>query len=158
MTGRHAAPKRRKRSYEDDEFAGTVGRMITAMGRRAGENPEALALMHGLQDLMRDETNRAGAALHADAGFSLGEIAKFMTEFGHPMSRQAAAKRWGPTSVARAMAAPRVSNVIRLVRERAESAISATWGEAAVLDFRTFRARKEVNTAAERPADNAATA
>ncbi|MGW4205000.1 hypothetical protein [Streptomyces sp. NPDC004726] len=126
MTGRHAAPKRRK-SYEDDEFAKASGRFITAMGRRAAVNPEGLAYMLTLQQTMKEEIDRAAASLHADAGFSLGEIARFLTEFGHPMTRQNAVKRWGPSSMARKLAPAAVANVINLAKIRARRARAEVW-------------------------------
>ncbi|MBT2400630.1 hypothetical protein [Streptomyces sp. ISL-100] len=138
MSGRHAVPKKRKKEYEDDDFAKAAGRFITAMGRRASENPEALAFMIGLGKVMKDETDRAAAALHADAGFSLGEIAKFLTDFGHPMTRQNAQKRWGPTSIARKMAPTQVANVINLAKVRAQKARAEVWGktDAEVVQFK----------------------
>lgn len=129
MTGRQAATKRRKKSYEDDEFAKASGRFITAMGRRASENPDALAYMLDLQQIMRDEIDRAAASLHADAGFSLGEIARFLTENGHKMTRQNAVKRWGPSSMARKLAPAAVANVINLARVRAQRARAEVWGK-----------------------------
>lgn len=135
MTGRHAAPKR-KRTYEDDEFAKATGRMITAMERRACSNPDALAYMMDLQDLIRDAVNRAGVSLHADAGFSLGDIARFLTLEGHPMTRQNAVKRWGPASVARKLMPTRVAEVINLTRFRAEKARHEVWGDDAQFNRR----------------------
>lgn len=129
MTGRHAAPKRPKRTYENDEYAKTVGRMIVAMGRRASEDPVALAYMLDLQQVMREEIDRAGAALHSEAGFSLGDIARFLTFEGHSMTRQNAVKRWGPSAIARKLAPAAVSNVINLARERALRARREVWGD-----------------------------
>lgn len=129
MTARHAAPKRRKKEYEDDEFAKAAGRMINALGRRAATNPEALAFMLEMKGILSKETDRAAASLHADAGFSLGEIAKFLTEFGHPMSRQNAVKRWGPAAVARKFAPAQIANVINLAKFRAKKASTVVWGE-----------------------------
>jgi hypothetical protein len=137
MTGRHAAPKRRKKEYEDDDFAKAAGRFITAMGRRASTNPEALAFMLTLQQTMKEETDRAAASLHADAGFSLGEIARFLTEFGHPMTRQNAVKRWGPSSMARKLAPAAVANVINLAKVRASKARNHVWGNSGeVVEFK----------------------
>lgn len=99
MSGRHAAPKRRKVEYEDDAFASCVGRMIQAMGKRASSNPEGLALLLTLRQLLDEEIETAGAALAKEANFSLGELSVFMTEFGHPLSRQAAQQRWGETAL-----------------------------------------------------------
>jgi hypothetical protein len=130
MTGRHAAP--RKRTYEDDDFAKCVGRLITAMERRAGTNPDALAYMMDLQDLMRDAVNRAGVSLHADAGFSLGDIARFLSLNGHPMTRQNAVKRWGPASVARKLLPVKVAEVINLSAIRAKKARAEVWGDVEV--------------------------
>lgn len=126
--GTQAPRKRRKKEYEDDEFAKAAGRMITALGRRASTNPEALAFMLDMQRILRDETDRAAAALHADAGFSLGEIARFLTEFGHKMTRQNAVKRWGPASMARKLAPTAVANVINLAKYRAQKAKATVWG------------------------------
>ncbi|MFD8943342.1 hypothetical protein ACFV00_15255 [Streptomyces californicus] len=128
MTGRHAAPKRRRKEYEDDEFAKASGRFITAMGRRAATNPDALAYMLDLQQVMKDEIDRAAASLHADAGFSLGEIARFLTENGHKMTRQNAIKRWGPSSMARKLAPAAIAQVINLARVRAQRARAEVWG------------------------------
>lgn len=130
MTARHAAPKeRRKKEYEDDEFAKAAGRMINALGRRAATNPEALAFMLDMRKVLADETDRAAASLHADAGFSLGEIARFLTEFGHPMTRQNAVKRWGPSSMARKLAPAQIAQVFNLAKFRAQKARAATWGD-----------------------------
>jgi len=124
-------PKRRKKEYEDDEFAKAAGRMINALGRRAATNPEALAFMLDMQRILKDETDRAAAQLHADAGFSLGEIARFLTEFGHKMTRQNAVKRWGPASIARKLAPAQIANVINLSKVRARKARAEVWGETA---------------------------
>lgn len=129
MTGRHAAKPRRKKEYEDDEFAKAAGRMINALGRRAAQNPEALAFMLDMQSVLKNETDRAAAALHADAGFSLGEISRFLTEFGHPMTRQNAVKRWGPSSMARKLAPAAIANVFNLAKFRASKARAEVWGK-----------------------------
>jgi hypothetical protein len=126
--GRHAAPKR-KRTYEDDDFAKFLGRALVAMERRASENPEALALLMTLQDEMKDSVNRAGVRLHADAGFSLGDIARFLTFEGHAMSRQNAVKRWGPASVARALGLPSITEKINARRTAVRDAAERVWGD-----------------------------
>lgn len=102
MSGRHAAPKRRKREYEDDDFAKAVGRMVRALERRASVNPDALAYLLTVQKEVNDAVAAAGHALTVQGGgqFSLGQIAGFLTDNGHRMSRQAAQQRWGRTPVA----------------------------------------------------------
>lgn len=129
MTGRHAAPKKRRKDYEDDEFAKAAGRFILALERRASENPDALGYMLDLQDEMADAVNRAGARLHAEAGFSLGEITKFLAYAGRPVSRQAVIKRWGPSAVARRMGVPSITQKINerrsVIHEAAERAFGA---------------------------------
>jgi hypothetical protein len=94
MTGRHAAPKRRKRSYEDDDFAKALGRFIDAMGRRAQENPDALGYMLVLHDRMKDQLDEAGYAL-TNAGWSSNFLAMSATYAGKEMTRQNVTKRWG---------------------------------------------------------------
>lgn len=126
---KHAAPKRRKREYEDDDYAKFLGRAIKAMERRASENPDALAYMMDLQDEMRDAINRSGHRLHAEAGFSLGDIARFLTLGGHKMSRQNAVKRWGPTAVARALGLTSITDKLNARRAVIESAAKEVWGD-----------------------------
>jgi hypothetical protein len=126
---KHAAPKRRKREYEDDEYAKFLGRALTAMERRASENPEALALLMTLQDEMKDAVNRAGVRLHNEAGFSLGDIARFLTFEGHAMSRQNAVKRWGPASVARALGLTSITQKINERRTAVRAAAEQVWGD-----------------------------
>lgn len=129
--GRHAAPKgaeaptRRKREVEDDAFAKATGRFITAMEKRASVNPDGLAYLLTLRMEMDKAITRAGHALSTSGGgqFSLGEIAGFLTDNGHRMSRQAAQQRWGKASIARKLGMPRIAeeinNVIRLADWRA---------------------------------------
>jgi len=126
--GKHGAPKR-KRVYEDDDYAKFLGRALKAMENRASENPEALALLMTLQDEMKDAVNRAGHRLHVDAGFSLGDISRFLTFEGHPMSRQNAVKRWGPASVARALGLTSITERINARREAVKAAADAVWGD-----------------------------
>jgi|GEM_PF-5113570 len=128
MTARHAAPKRR-RTYEDDEFAKAAGRMILALERRASENPDALAYLLTLQDEMRDSVDRAAHRLHADAGFSLGDIARFLSLEGHPMSRQNAVKRWGPAAMARRLGAVSITQRINARRAGVTEAAREVWGD-----------------------------
>jgi hypothetical protein len=136
--GKHAAPKR-KRSYEDEDFAKFLGRALAAMERRASENPEALALLMTLQDEMKDSVNRAGHRLHVEAGFSLGDIARFLTFEGHAMSRQNAVKRWGPASVARALGLTSITERINARRTALKDAAHAVWGD----ELAARRAAKE---------------
>jgi hypothetical protein len=125
--GKHSAPKRRKQ-YEDDEYAKFLGRAIVAMERRASENPDALAYFLTLQDEMKGAIDRAGARLHTDAGFSLGEIAQFLTYEGHPMSRQNAVKRWGPSAMARKLGIPSLTAKINERRAAVREAAERVWG------------------------------
>lgn len=130
--GRHAAPKtrkpaqdvdgqdvapKRKREWEDDDFAKAVGRFITAMERRASTNPDGLAYMLTLKAEMDKAITRAGHSLSTAGGgqFSLGEIANFLTFNGHRMSRQAAQQRWGAASIARKLGMPRIYEEINRV-------------------------------------------
>lgn len=130
-TGRHAAPKRRKREYEDDDYAKACGRMLVALERRACENPDALAYMLTLKAEMEKSITRAGHALSTAGGgqFSLGEIAGFLTYNGHKMSRQAAQQRWGASSIARKLGLPRITealnNVVRLADWRERKAVAS---------------------------------
>lgn len=135
---KHAAPKRRKREYEDDDYAKFLGRAIAAMERRASENPDALAYMMDLQDEMRDAINRAGHRLHAEAGFSLGDVARFLTLNGHKMSRQNAVKRWGPAAVARALGLTSITEKINARRATVVDAAREVWGD----ELAARRARK----------------
>lgn len=144
MPGRHAAPKhqpvddavtdapkRRKRTYEDDAYAKACGRMLVAMERRASENPDALAYMLTLRAELDKGITRAGHALTPAGGgqFSLGELANFLTYNGHKMSRQAAQQRWGASSIARKLGMPRITetlnNVVRLADWRVRRAAAA---------------------------------
>jgi hypothetical protein len=135
--GTHAAPKRRKRTYEDDEFAKAAGRMLTALEKRASVNPDALAYLLTLRSETDQAITRAGHALTPAGGgqFSLGELAQFMTYNGHKMSRQAAQQRWGAASIAAKLGMPRIAdrinNVVRLA------------------DFRAARATKSANQLAD---------
>lgn len=126
--GKHAAPKR-KRQTEDDDYAKFLGRAIVAMERRASEDPVALAYFMDLQDELRDAINRAGVRLHAEAGFSLGDIARFLTFEGHKMTRQNAVKRWGPSAVARALGVPSITQKINERRARVEESAREVFGD-----------------------------
>lgn len=129
--GQHAAPKRRKREYEDDDFATATGRFVTALERRASVNPDALAYMLTIRAEMDKGITRAGHALtHAGGGqYSLGELAQFLTFNGHKMSRQAAQQRWGASSIARKLGMPAIReelrNVVKLADWRARRAAPA---------------------------------
>lgn len=126
--GKHAAPKR-KREIEDDEYAKFLGRAILGMERRASENPDALAYFLTLQDEMKAAIDRSGARLHSEAGFSLGEIANFLSFEGHPMSRQNAVKRWGPAAMARKLGIPSLTARINERREAVKAAAARVWGD-----------------------------
>lgn len=130
MTARHAAPKKRaKREYEDDDFAKAVGRMITALERRASENPDALAYMLTIQDELRAAVDRAGYRLHAEGGFSLREIAKFLGFAGHAMTPQNAVKRWGPSAMARKLGVPTITQRINERKPVVQTASKSVWGD-----------------------------
>jgi opacity protein-like surface antigen len=118
VTGRHAAAKRPKKTYEDDDFAKMVGRMILALERRASENPDALAYMLTIQDELRAAVDRAGYRLGAGGEFSLREIAKHLGYGGHPMSPQNAIKRWGAAAMARKMNVPSITQKINERRDK----------------------------------------
>lgn len=126
--GKHSAPKR-KREIEDDEYAKFLGRAILGMERRASENPDALAYFLTLQDEMKAAVDRSGARLHSEAGFSLGEIAQFLSFEGHPMSRQNAVKRWGPAAMARKLGVPSLTARINERREAVKAAAAQVWTE-----------------------------
>lgn len=125
---KHAAPKRKK-TYEDDEFAKVVGRFIVAMERRASENPDALAYMLTLQDEMRAAIDRAGYRLNTEAGFSFVEISRFLTYEGHPMTKQNAVKRWGPTAMAKKLGLPSITQKLNERREAIRAAAAQVWGD-----------------------------
>lgn len=125
---KHAAPKKRKRDIEDDEYAKFLGRAIVAMEKRASENPDGLAYFLTLQEEMKAAIDRAGARLHSEAGFSLGEIAQFLTYEGHPMSRQNAVKRWGPAAMARKLGIPSLTARINERRTAVREAAARVWG------------------------------
>lgn len=131
MSGRHAAPpkKRAKKQYEDDEFAKMVGRLVTALERRASENPDALAYMLTIQDEMKDAVDRAAHRLHIEAGFSLGDIARFLTFEGHTMTRQNAVKRWGPAAMARKLGLPSITAKLNERRASVQAASREVWGD-----------------------------
>lgn len=129
MAGRHAAGKRPKKQYEDDDFAKMVGRMVTALEKRASENPDALAYMLTIQDEYRDAVDRAAHRLHTEGGFSLGDIARFLTFEGHTMSRQNAIKRWGPAAMARKMGLPSITAKINARRADVQAASREVWGD-----------------------------
>lgn len=137
---KHARPKR---ETTDEEFASMVGRMVIAMGRRAGKSPEALAFMPALQQLVRDEYRAAGRELY-ESGLSLGKISEFMTEAGHKMTRQNAQQQFSPAGQSyerkRGMASA-------LMRNAADAATVA----ASVVDLTVWRARtvKDVPQGAE---------
>lgn len=124
---KHAAPKRKK-TYEDDEYAKFMGRAILAMEKRASENPDALAFMLTLQDELKESIDRAGHRLHAEAGFSLGDIARFLTFEGHAMSRQNAVKRWGPAAMARKLGLVSITEKINARRAAVREAAEQVWG------------------------------
>lgn len=123
MAGRHAAPKRRKREYEDDDFAKACGRMMTALERRASVNPDALAYLLTLRAECDGAITRAGHALYKERKFSLGELAEFMTFNGHKMSRQAAQQRWGkPAAIRLGTITEVINNVVTLESWRSKRA------------------------------------
>lgn len=128
MTGRHAAPKRRPRETEDDDFAKMLGRMVNALERRASVNPDALAYALTVRTAMDESITRAGHALSRQGGgqFSLGELAQFMSDNGHKMSRQAAQQRWGkPAAIKLGLTiTERINNVVRLADWRARKAVT----------------------------------
>lgn len=140
---KHAAPKRRKKTYEDDEYAKFLGRAILAMERRASEDPVALAYFMDLQDEMRDAINRAGVKLHAEAGRSLRDIARFLTLEGHKMTPQNAIKRWGPSSVARALGVPSITKKINERRTAVKAAAAEVWGIEELAARRAARAERK---------------
>jgi hypothetical protein len=125
---RHAAPKRKRDRIEDDEYAKFLGRAIVGMERRASEDPVALAYFLTLQDEMRAAIDRSGARLHSEAGFSLGEIANFLTFEGHKMTRQNAVKRWGPSAMARKLGIPSLTARINERRKAVQDAAERVWG------------------------------
>lgn len=135
--GKHAAPKRKK-SIEDDEYAKFLGRAIVGMERRASENPDALAYFLTLQDEMKAAIDRSGARLHSEAGFSLGEIAQFLSFEGHTMTRQNAVKRWGPSAMARKLGIPSLTARINERRKVVQEAAEKVWGD----ELAARRARK----------------
>jgi hypothetical protein len=126
--GRHAAPKR-KRTYEDDDFAKFLGRAILALERRAIENPDGLAYFLTLQEEVKASIDRSAHRLHTEAGFSLGEIAQFLSFEGHPMTRQNAVKRWGPAAMARKMGIPSLTQRINERRAVVREAAEKVWGD-----------------------------
>lgn len=126
--GKHSAPKR-KREIEDDEYAKFLGRAIIGMEKRASENPDALAYFLNLQDEMKAAIDRSGARLHSEAGFSLGEIATFLTYEGHKMTRQNAVKRWGPAAMARKLGIPSLTARINERRKVVQEAAEKVWGD-----------------------------
>lgn len=130
MTARHAAPKKRpKREYEDDDYAKFLGRAITGMEKRASENPDGLAYMLTLRDELGAAIDRAGYRLHSEAGFSLGDIARFLSFEGHPMTRQNAVKRWGPAAMARKMGITSITQKINERRAAVQAASQEVWGD-----------------------------
>lgn len=115
--------KRRKREYEDDDFAKACGRMATALERRASENPDALAYLLTLRAELDGAITRAGHELYESKRFSLGELAQFMTYNGHKMSRQAAQQRWGrPAGIKLGTITEKINNVVKLDAWRARRA------------------------------------
>lgn len=142
MSGRHAAPKPRKRTYEDDQYAAACGRMLVALEKRASVNPDALAYLLTLRTELDNSITRAGHALTPAGGgqFSLGEIAGFLTYNGHKMSRQAAQQRWGASSIARKLGMPAITqaikNVVRLDDYRGRKSAAAASGEQLANDAR----------------------
>lgn len=131
--------KRRKREYEDDDFAKACGRMATALERRACENPDALAYLLTLRAELDGSITRAGHALSKQGGgqFSLGELAEFMTYNGHKMSRQAAQQRWGrPAAIKLGTITEKINNVIKLDAWRARRAEAKAAGRGEQLDRR----------------------
>lgn len=139
---KHAAPKRKK-TYEDDEYAKFLGRAILAMERRASEDPVALAYFLDLQEEMRDSINRAGIKLHAEAGWSLREIAKFLTIEGHKMTPQNAIKRWGPSAVAARLGVPSITKKINARKNAIKEAAAEVWGIEELAARRAARAERE---------------
>lgn len=126
--GKHAAPKRR-REIEDDDYAKFLGRAIVGMERRASENPDALAYLLTLQDELKAAVDRSAHRLHAEAGFSLGDIARFLSYEGHPMTRQNAVKRWGPSAMARKLGIPSLTQRINERRAVVREAAEKVWGD-----------------------------
>lgn len=150
MTARHAAPKkRRKQTYEDDVFAKMLGRLISAMERRASENPDALAYMLTLRDEMGDAIDRAGYRLNTEAGFSLGRIAYFLSLEGHKMTRQNAVKRWGPAAMARKMGVATITARLNEKKKSIDAAAVEVFGD-------ELAQRRAAKRAAELAAEEAA--
>jgi hypothetical protein len=118
MTGRHAAPKPRKREYEDDDFAKALGRFIDAMGRRADTNPDALGYMLLMHERMGERIDEAGYSL-TNAGWSSNFLAMSATQAGKPMTRQNVTKRWGAAAQLRKQSVRMgVAEVINLAAHR----------------------------------------
>lgn len=136
MTARHAAPRARarpKRTYEDDDYAKAVGRMLAAIERRAQTNPDALAYLLTMRQHIDGSILRAGHALSRQGGgaYSLAELAAFMTDNGHSMSRQAAQQRWGrPAAIRLGTITEAINNIIRLDTWRARRAAAGGGGVA----------------------------
>lgn len=123
--------KRRRREYEDDDFAKACGRMIAALERRASENPEALAYLLTLRAELDASITRAGHALSTQGGgqFSLTLIAQYVTDNGHKMSKQAAQQRWGrPAAIKLGTITEKINNVVKLDAWRARRAAAKTAG------------------------------
>lgn len=131
--------KRRKREYEDDDFAKACGRMVNALERRAAVNPDALAYLLTLRAELDGAITRSGHALSKQGGgqFSLGELAEFMTFNGHKMSRQAAQQRWGKSAAIKlGTITERINNVVRLDAWRARRASAKAAGRAEATEAR----------------------
>lgn len=76
-------------SVEDEDYAAFVRRAVRGLGRRASEDPEALAYLASVQQLVHATITDSARALHA-AGFSWAEIARPLG-----VTRQTAHERFG---------------------------------------------------------------
>jgi hypothetical protein len=82
--------KPRRRLREAPDVAATVNRLLTALGRRAGDDPEVLPVLRELATTLDDVTGQAVRQCHDAGGYSWGELAQRLGT-----SRQAVQQRYG---------------------------------------------------------------
>lgn len=79
---------RRRRVVENDEYAAFVERAVKSLARRAADDPEALAQLARIADVVNSGVRQAARSAH-DQGYSWAEIAATIG-----VTRQAAHQRF----------------------------------------------------------------
>jgi hypothetical protein len=146
--GKHA---KNRTPASNAEIAAWAGRLITNLAGR--EDPETLPLLLAISDLARDEYRAAGQTLY-EAGIPLAQLAAFMTEAGHQMSKQAAQQQFS----AKGRAWIQQRNELQREQRRNRSYAAALLHEAAAVAHRAANVVGLADFAARRRARQAAAA